>query len=876
MKTASEIREIFLQYFEDRSHRRVRSSSLVPRDDPTLLFTNAGMNQFKDVFLGLEKRDYVRAASSQKCMRVSGKHNDLETVGRTPRHHTFFEMLGNFSFGDYFKKEAIEFAWELVTDVFAIDSQRIVATVYRQDDEAYRIWREGIGLEESRVFRLGEKDNFWAMGDTGPCGPCSELHFDLTGQGGGDPETNPERFLEIWNLVFMQFNRDDQGRQSDLPSPSIDTGMGLERIACVVQGLESNYDTDLFKPIIDSAYRLTGTPYGRDEAGDTGLRILADHSRACAFLVADGVIPGNEGRGYVLRKILRRAIRHGKALGCDRPFIFELTSQVADLMSSAYPELEESREYVSKIVRNEEEKFSETLEHGLSRLEEICRRVRARDQSVLPGDELFRLYDTYGFPLDLARDIAQERGFSLDEAGFQEEMEEQRRRARASWSGGAKKLTPVHQALSEQGHQTEFTGYQEISQVEGKVLALIREGRQERILEEGQQGEMVLDRSPFYAEAGGQVGDRGSAETETAQVSVENTFSPVAGLRLHSLRVVRGRLALGDRLNCSVAADRRVAIMRNHTATHLFHAALREVLGHHVKQAGSLVAPERLRFDFTHYKSVTPLELREIEELVNLKIRDDIEVQTEISDLDEAIKRGAMALFGEKYSQKVRVVDIPGFSLELCGGTHVGRTGQIGSFRIVGESSISAGVRRVEALSGEKALERFLEADDLVERVSSDLHVQREQLSEAVRRISTDLKDAAKRIEELQLKLAQVESRDAVGHAREVNGIKVLAQRVDRLDRGALRQLADRLRNQLGSGVVVLGTPAEGKVSLVAMVSADLTDRIRAGDLIRDVAPLVQGGGGGKPQMAEAGGKDPDGLPGALERVYGFVSEKSA
>ncbi|HSR50356.1 MAG TPA: alanine--tRNA ligase [Acidobacteriota bacterium] len=876
MKTASEIRETFLKYFEERGHKRVRSSSLVPRNDPTLLFTNAGMNQFKDVFLGVEKREYNRAATSQKCMRVSGKHNDLETVGRTARHHTFFEMLGNFSFGDYFKKGAIEYGWELCTDVYGLDKDRLVATVFREDDEAYDLWHKHIGLPKERVFRLGEADNFWAMGDTGPCGPCSEIHFDRTGEGGGDPETNPERYFEVWNLVFMQYDRDSSGEMTPLPSPSIDTGMGLERIASLIQEVDSNWETDLFKPIIDEACRIIGVRFGEEEATDVSLRILADHSRACAFLINDGVIPGNEGRGYVMRKILRRAIRHGKMLGQSDPFIFTLTALVAEIMKDAFPELEESRDYAAKVVRNEEEKFSATLDHGLTRLDDIIESVRKKDRDTIPGEELFRLYDTYGFPLDLARDVARERELEVDEEGFESAMEEQRQRARASWKGGeGKKVTPKYQELAERGLATEFTGYNETENVDGSILAILKDGEEVDVLTEGQEGEIVLDRSPFYAEAGGQVADKGRVVTESAQAAVLDAQSPVTGLRLHRVQVQNGRFSKGEKARSFVSREFRWDTQRNHTATHLLHAALREVLGPHVKQSGSLVAPERLRFDFSHYKAVTPLELREIEDMVNRKIRDNIAVQTDLLSLDEALKKGAMALFGEKYGEQVRVVDIPDFSLELCGGTHVQRTGDIGLFHIVHESSISAGTRRVEALTGEAALNRVLDSENLLEEVSEDLHVPRDQVTEAIERLARELKEAHKKVEELQLKVAQNQSANAAEEARDIKGVKVLARQVEQLDRNALRQLADRLRNQLKSGVVVLGTQENGKAALVAMVSDDLTDRIRAGDLIRDVAPLVGGGGGGRPQMAEAGGKDPSGLPKALERAYDFVSEKA-
>ncbi len=874
MMKATQVRETFLEYFEVRGHKRVRSSSLVPQDDPTLLFTNAGMNQFKDVFLGLEKRGYRRAATSQKCMRVSGKHNDLEEVGRTPRHHTFFEMLGNFSFGDYFKKEAIEFGWELCTDVYGLDPDRLIATVYRDDDEAYDLWRNHIGIPPDRLFRLGEADNFWSMGETGPCGPCSEILCDLTGEGDGDPESDPDRFFEIWNLVFMQFNRDQDGVQHPLPSPSIDTGMGLERITCLVQGVGSNYDTDLFSPIIAEASRLTGVAYGRDAAADVSLRILADHSRACAFLINDGVAPSNEGRGYVLRKILRRGIRHAKMLGRKEPLIYTLTALVAHLMEDAFPELAESRDYAARIVKNEEEKFSATLDYGLSRLDDIISSLPEKGGRRIPGQEIFKLYDTFGFPLDLAREIAVERDLELDEEGFRDEMEKQRTRARASWKGSHSAASPTHEKLAGR-FATGFTGYERIEDVSGKVLAILKDDEEVEVLRQGETGDLILDQTPFYAEAGGQVSDRGAIETDTAHAVVQQVSNPLSGLRLHRVDLVKGELHAGESIVSRVNVEDRLATQRNHTATHLLHAALREVLGPHVKQSGSLVAPDRLRFDFTHYKAVDTQELREIEDLVNRKIRENLGLTTDVTDLDDAISRGAMALFGEKYSQKVRVVQIPGFSMELCGGTHVSRTGDIGLFKVVHESSISAGTRRVEAATGEAALDRFFAGDDIMELLSSELHVKRTDLASSIEKLTRNLKSAQKKVEALQLKIAQTESSNALSDARVINGIKVLSQKVANLDRNALRQLADRLRNELGSGVVVLGTPTNGKAALVAMVSSDLTSRLRAGDLIREIAPSIGGGGGGRPEMAEAGGKNPAGLPEALDRVFGFVEENS-
>ena len=876
-KTSAQIRETFLDYFQARGHRRVKSSSLIPQNDPSLLFTNAGMNQFKDVFLGLEKRDYKRATTSQKCMRVSGKHNDLETVGRTARHHTFFEMLGNFSFGDYFKKEAITFAWELCVQVYGLSPDQIPISVYEADEEAYELWKSHIGVPEDRLFRFGEKDNFWAMGETGPCGPCSELYFDLETSPWGHIDCRPDcecgRYIEIWNLVFMQFSRDDSGQMTPLPSPSIDTGMGLERISCVLQGVPSNYDTDLFRPLIREAARLTQSTYGSESEQDVSLRILADHSRAAAFLITDGVVPGNEGRSYVLRKILRRAVRHGQLLGQEDIFLFTLTALAADLMKDSYPNLENSREFVATIVKQEEQRFSTTLSLGTQRLDEICAKATDRGQSVLAGEDLFRLYDTYGFPLDLAQEIATERGFQVDEAGFFSEMEKQRQRARASWTEVDRQTRPIYQELSERLPESEFTGYADIAGVCGKVLEILDEERTVSGLAQGESGQVVLDRTPFYAEAGGQIADRGVLDGEDVYALVKDVHQPVTGLWVHRVEVKRGELKRGDEVRSTVFEKKRSGTARNHTATHLLHSALREILGPHVKQAGSLVAPDRLRFDFNHYQPVTAQEIRELEELVNAKIRDNIEVRAQVRQLEDAIEAGAMALFGEKYQQRVRVVTVPGFSMELCGGTHVSRTGDIALFKILHEGSVSAGVRRIEAVTGEGALLRFRDDENLLGEISERFRMKREELADNIRKLATSLKDAQLRIQQLQLQLAERDSVDAVRDAKKIKGVKVVSQKVQNLDRNGLRALAGQLTDKLRSGVVVLGMPANGKVSLVAMVTSDLTDRIQANDLIRRLAPLVGGGGGGKPDMAEAGGKDPSRLDQALERTFRLVAD---
>ena len=858
--TGSEVRQKFLDYFSARGHRVVRSSSLVPANDPTLLFTNAGMNQFKDVFLGQDKRDYARAATSQKCVRAGGKHNDLENVGYTRRHHTFFEMLGNFSFGDYFKREAIDFAWELITKDYGLPKDKLYVTVFREDDDAEKLWQEVTGIPKSRIFRLDEKDNFWQMGDTGPCGPCSEIHYDQgveAAEPGREKEEFPDdaggRFVEIWNLVFMQFDRDSSGKMTPLPKPSIDTGMGLERIAAVMQGVLSNYDTDLIKPIMYRAAELFGKAPGEDSRVDTVLRINADHARATAFLINDGVVPSNEGRGYVLRKIMRRAMRNARMIGVSDPYLYRLTGFVAEHMRDAYPEMMESISRVARVVKDEEHRYATTFQVAEKVFHDEAKSVV---EGVLPGAAAFKLYDTYGLALDEQEEMAREFGLRIDHDGFDAEMEKQRTRARASWKGAEKAaVNPVYQALP----RTEFVG-RETLEAPATVTALL-------------DGEIALDKTPFYAEAGGQVGDTGvllSKESGEPVAIVEATRSAAPGKSVHKVKIV-GPVKEGETVLARVDAAARHATMRNHTGTHLLHAALRTVLGKHVKQAGSVVEPSRLRFDFTHYTAMDADELAEVERLMNEQILANNEVVTNVMDLDQALTTGAMALFGEKYGDKVRVVSITDFSKELCGGTHVTRTGDIGVCKIVYEGSISAGVRRIEAITGEGALKRFQDAQTELARVASIIHAPESELIEQVEKLLAKEKQLEHQLAQLKNKAAQAEAASLDNQAREIKGVKVLAARVDGFDRAQLRTLVDSLRNKWKTAVVVLATVEDGNVAIVSGVTKDITAKVHAGKLAGSVAQAVGGKGGGRPDMAEAGGKDAAALPAALEQVYRSV-----
>jgi alanyl-tRNA synthetase len=849
--TGSHVRLKFLDYFAERGHRVVRSSSLVPANDPTLLFTNAGMNQFKDIFLGQEKRDYTRATSSQKCVRAGGKHNDLDNVGYTRRHHTFFEMLGNFSFGDYFKSDAIAFAWELLTKEYGLPKDKLWVTVFREDDEAEELWQKVAGVPKERIFRLGEKDNFWQMGETGPCGPCSEIFYDFgpeADQGKSFPDDPGQRFIEIWNLVFMQFDRDSSGKMTPLPKPSIDTGMGLERIAAVMQGVISNYDTDLIRPIIDKAGELFRKSYGQGDGADaeridTVLKINADHARATAFLINDGVLPSNEGRGYVLRKIMRRAMRNARMIGVADPYLYQLTGFVAEWMRDAYPDMMESIQRVARVVKDEEHRYATTFQVA----EKFFRdEAAAAGGLFLGGAASFKLYDTYGLALDEQEEMAREAGLTIDRVGFAEEMEKQRTRARASWKGAEKsQVNPVYQALP----KTEFLG-RETLEAPATVVAVLG-------------GEIALDRTPFYAEAGGQVGDTGvliSEATGETVALVESTYAAAPGKSVHKVKLIEP-VKVGDTVIARVDAPARHSTMRNHTGTHLLHAALRTVLGSHVKQAGSVVEPSRLRFDFTHYTAMDAEETAEVERLMNEEILRNRTVHTDVMDLDRALETGAMALFGEKYGDKVRVVSIDTFSKELCGGTHVARTGDIGICKIVYEGSISAGVRRIEAITGEGALRRFQEAQTQLARFAG---IDVEKLQSREKALEHEL-------QQLKTKVAQAQVGQLEEQVREVKGVKILAAQVEGLDRNQLRTLVDSLRNKLKTAVVVLASGEDGAVSIVAGVTKDLTAKVHAGKLAGAVATAVGGKGGGRPDMAEAGGKDPSALPAALAQVYSSV-----
>jgi alanyl-tRNA synthetase len=850
----------------------------VPKNDPTLLFTNAGMVQFKGVFLGEDMRDYKRAVTSQKCVRAGGKHNDLENVGHTARHHTFFEMLGNFSFGDYFKKEAIEYAWEFLTTVVHLPADKLWVTVYKDDDEAFELWRTVVGIPADRIVRLGEKDNFWSMGDTGPCGPCSEILIDQgpelsCGKPGCAVGCDCDRYLEIWNLVFMQYNRDETGKLTPLPKPSIDTGMGLERLSAVVQKVRSNFETDLFQSIIKEVAALAGVPYHKDKQADISYQVIADHLRAMTFLISDGVLPSNEGRGYVLRRILRRASRYAKLIGINKPILYKLTGVVVDEMREAYPELVDGRDHVAKVVLLEEERFATTLDSGLALLNEAVAKLKASGQVMVPGDVLFRLYDTFGFPLDLVADMARDMHLELDEEGYRRAMQEQREKARAAWAGsGEEKVKPIYKEVAAGIKMPIFIGYSVLENT-AEVLAIIKNDKKVAEAHDGDEVEIILDQTPFYAESGGQVGDRGEFLGEASKFEVKDTIKPVHDLIVHKGKIKKGTFKIGDAILAKVETDNRVDIARHHTVTHILHATLRSVLGEHVKQAGSLVTSERLRFDFTHYTALTEREKERIEELVNERIIENHSVDTAVMDIDQAIAAGAMALFDEKYGDKVRVVTVKDVSKELCGGTHTRASGDIGMFKIVSEAGIAAGVRRIEALAGRRAYQEVKKEEKSLQEIAQLLKVSDPDIVGRVEKLVAQLKESEKELDRMKHKIQSSQAGDVIGEAKEINGVKVLVKRADGMDSKDLRDFGDKLRDKLGSGILALGSVKDDKVSLIVMVSKDLTQRFHAGNIIKEMAPVLGGTGGGKADLAQSGGKDPGTLDAALEALYNAIKK---
>ena len=873
--TGNEARRQFLDYFKRHGHQIVRSSSLVPHDDPTLLFINAGMVQFKRVFLGEDQRGYVRATTSQKCVRAGGKHNDLENVGYTARHHTFFEMLGNFSFGDYFKPRAVEFAWDLLTRGFNLPADKLWASIYLDDEEAYELWRTGVGLPDARIVRFGEKDNFWSMGDTGPCGPCSEIIIDRgEGYGCGRPECTVgcecDRYLEIWNLVFMQFNRDAAGTMTRLPTPSIDTGMGLERIVSVVQNVATNYDTDLIRPIIARAEEMTGRRFGQDPATDVAMKVIADHSRAAAFLIGDGILPSNEGRGYVLRRIMRRAIRYGRTIGLSRPFLHETTRAVFDIMKPAYPELAEAAAFITNVVQNEEARFRHTLDTGLRLLNDTLSELKSQGRTEVPGAVIFKLYDTFGFPADIVRDVVRDERMRLDMDGFEREMEGQRAKSRTVTA--FTRIGDAYTRLSAGGFKPEFVGYHLLS-CESGVRLLVASDQETAEAAAGTEVEVVTERTPFYAESGGQAGDAGRIIGPEGEVQVTHTVKDPTGLIIHKGRVRSGRLRQGDTVSLLVDAAARAATELNHTATHILHAALRSVLGEHVKQAGSLVSPDRLRFDFTHFSQVDPGTLAQIESLVNDRIRANVPTEIEEMAAEEAFQTGAMALFEEKYGDRVRVIALADFSKELCGGTHTGRTGNIGLFKIAAEASIAAGVRRIEALTGRAAVEFMQQAERTVQEAAHLLREKPEALTARVAKLLSDTKGLEREIEQLKGRLSAVAVAGAADEVRDVAGVSVLVKKVEADSAALLRDLLDRYKDKMKSGVVVLGSVNDSKVMLIAGVTPDLAGRYHAGNIIKQVAAIVGGRGGGRPDMAQAGGSQPENLDQALAKALEIIQK---
>ncbi|MCZ6513782.1 MAG: alanine--tRNA ligase [Nitrospinae bacterium] len=873
--TGNEIRQRFLDFFAERGHTVVPSDSLVPKNDPTLLFTNAGMVQFKNVFLGQEKREYTRAVSSQKCVRAGGKHNDLEQVGRTARHHTFFEMLGNFSFGDYFKKDAIIYAWDFLTKDMKIPVNKLYASVYQDDDEAYELWKKEIKLADDRIFRFGDKDNFWAMGPTGPCGPCAEIFVDQgEALGCGKPTCTVgcdcDRYLEVWNLVFMQFDRDEAGKMTPLPNPCIDTGMGLERLAAVVQGKPSNYDSDIMMGMVEHASKITGKQHNENPETDVSLRVIADHARASTFLINDGVLPSNEGRGYVLRRIMRRALRHGKLLEQKDPFFHHITEDVIAKFQDVYPDLSVNHDFIQKVVTNEEDNFNTTLTVGTQRLDEILDKMKQAKSTTIPGKEIFKLYDTFGFPVDLVEETAKDTGYTLDMDGFNKAMKEQKEKAMTSWKGsGESQVAPVFNEVLQKNGASVFTGYGN-THGEGKVVTLIKNKKSVQTVKEGDEFDLLVDQTPFYGESGGQVGDAGRAYNDHAQLDILKTTRPLPNLIVHHAKVVQGTVKVSDPLTLEVDTVKRNDTAQNHSATHLLHAALKEVLGGHVKQGGSLVAPDRLRFDYTHFSPLTDKERARIEALVNEKIRENIKVDTDEMDISTALKKGAVALFGEKYGDSVRVVSVSGFSKELCGGTHVSATGNIGFFKILQETGIASGVRRIEAVTGPRAYERIQKEFDNLSDIRSLIKAQPDEELSKLKKLIEKNKELEKQVASMKEKLVLGKKGEAEV-IKKVGDTSLLVEKLDGVDAKTLRSFVDDAKNRLKSVVVVVGAVDNGKVLLAAGVTKDLMDRYHAGNILKKVAEVVGGSGGGRPDMAQAGGSKPEKLDEALGMVPSLI-----
>ena len=877
MRTGSEIRRAFLKFFEEHGHTLVPSSGLIPKDDPTLLFTNSGMVQFKNCFLGLEDRGYTRAASSQKSVRAGGKHNDLENVGFTARHHTFFEMLGNFSFGDYFKKESISWGWEFLTEKMGLPKEKLWITIYQEDDEAFEIWNKIMGVPADRIVRMGMDSNFWMMGETGPCGPCSEILYDQgPGVGCGRPECNVEcncdRHLELWNHVFTQFDRDKEGHFHPLPKPNIDTGMGLERLAAVIQGVSSNYDSDLFTPIIRFVSKISGKAYGTSEDSDVSMRVIADHSRAVTFLIGDGCLPSNEGRGYVLRRILRRAARHGKLLGLDKPFLNEVVSVVVETMKDAYPDLSDKESFIRKVVVNEEQRFIETLDSGLKILSEEVAALKKSGQTIVPGEVVFKLYDTFGFPVDLTADIVKKDRLTLDMEGFEKAMEAQREKARESWKGsGEQAIADSYKKLAVRGVSTEFIGFHGVTEATSCITAILKKDETVDALAEGENAEIFVEETPFYGEKGGQVGDTGVIEGEGFRFEVWDTQWPLDNLITHIGKLKKGAIKVGDRALMKVDRAIRRATEAHHSGTHILNAALKKTLGDHIKQSGSLVNPERLRFDFTHFSKIDEAEMDKIEIIANQIIRENAAVETRLLPREEAMKTGAAAVFDEKYGDVVRLVKMGDFSMELCGGTHVERTGDIGALKVISESSVAAGVRRIEAVTGEEALKYFKKVETELKKSAALLKANPLELSERIEKIQKHQKELEKEIDSLNSRLATKDLSDLFKKVKEIKGIRVLATVVDAADVKTLRDFGDKLRDKIQSGIILIGSKAGDNAMLLCLVTKDLTDKYHAGNIIKEIAPIVGGSGGGRPDMAQAGGPKPEKLKQALKKLQEII-----